>query len=194
MTDQRDDPSEIDEITDNGEEGESKEDNTLEKRYSASSREAKRLASENKKLTEERAIDTESIRVMKDASRLSTLDPDIATKIAKRLHDEGLYTTDDYHNALELYIKKPDTSRVDPDKIREQVKADIARENQEKELKTLLKDAGSTVQTEFEDEYGDLNLPPQKAKKIIEGIIARNRTPIENAKALAGIANSGAQK
>ena len=100
MTDQRDDPSEIEEIEDNGEEGENKKEEALEKRYSDSSREAKRLAADNKRLAEERKVDAESIRVMKDANRLSTLEPSVADKVAKRLYDEGLYSTDDYHNAL----------------------------------------------------------------------------------------------
>ena len=191
MTDQQFDPSESEvELEDNGtDEGKEEEgDNSLEKRYSASSREAKRLAMENKKLAEERRVDTESMRIARDVNHISTLDPEVAKKAIKRLYDEGLYTSQDYQGALE-YIKNPDSGRVDTKEIVEKVKADIVRENEEKELKALLKEAGKSVREEFEDEYSDLNLPHQKAKKIIEGIIAKNRKPIEDGKALASLAS-----
>jgi len=178
---------------------ESDDNDNYKKRYSDSSREAKRLSN----------IHTSYRNVLKDNDYLLWLDKETGKAVTKQLFEDWYSTTDDYNELINIIKGWDDiddnwneSNSIDRDAIVKEVRSKILQEQEEEQAQNILDKAlekySPEVKDKFLSEFKDLlwkrNLTKAFAEKEIKKIIlyysnTKNKTN-RNDEALSKLASS----
>ena len=155
--------------------GNDKDKETFEKRYSDSSREAKKIAQTHSAYR----------KVLKDNSHLLELEEGIAKDVVKQLFEDWYSKTDSLEELIELLKWWSDNNTdskaetIDTKELAKKIRAEILEEQQEEEaqkiLETSLKKFDEETKKlfleEFKDTVGKRKLTPKLAEREIKKII-----------------------